>query len=291
MHPADEAMMSRLRDTTIDKSVVVIRPTHGWVPLRLNELWEYRELVWILAWRDILARYKQTLVGVAWAVLQPVLAMVVFTIVFGKLAKIPSDGLSYSVFCLAGTLMWQYFSACAQGASNSLRSNMHLLTKVHFPRLTIPLACAIPPLVDFAAGCLVLAAVMARNDMVLSWRVLTVPVFLALALITALGVGLWLSALTIEYRDIHHILPFLMQLAMFASPVVYSARLVPQDLRPLFGLNPMAGAISGFRWALFNTPVAPGPPMVLLSALVAGVLLITGAYYFRRMERSFADFV
>lgn len=277
--------------TSIDKACIVIRPTKGWVPLRLSDVWECRELVWVLAWRDVLARYKQTLVGVAWAVLQPLVAMVVFTIVFGKLAKIPSDGLRYSVFCLAGTLMWQYFSASAQTASNSLRNNVHLLTKVHFPRLTIPLACILPPLVDFFAGFMVLLAVMYHYEYIPTARILTIPLFLGLAMVTALGIGLWLSALTIEYRDIHHVLPFFMQLAMFASPVVYSSSLVPDGLRPLFGLNPMAGAIAGFRWALYGTPVAPGPPMMCLSALMAGAILVTGAYYFRRMERSFADFV
>ncbi len=277
--------------TTSDKDVVIIRPTKGWVPLNIKELFSYRELIWVLAWRDVLARYKQTIVGIAWAVLQPLVAMIVFTVVFGKLAKIPSDGLRYSVFCLAGTLMWQYFSASAQSSSNCLRNNVHLLTKVHFPRLAIPLACILPPLVDFVAGFLVLMAVMLHYDYYPTWRILTIPLFLGLAMVTALGIGLWLSALTIEYRDIHHVLPFLMQLAMFASPVVYSSSLVPDGLRQFFGLNPMAGVIAGFRWALFGTPVAPGPPMLFLSGLMACVILVSGAYYFRRTERSFADFV
>lgn len=259
--------------------------------LRLGDLIEYRELIWVLAWRDILARYKQTFVGVSWAVLQPLAAMLIFTVVFHKLANIPSDGLRYSVFCLAGTLMWQYFSSSAQAASNSLRTNVHLLTKVHFPRLAIPLACIIPPLVDFLAGFLVLLLVMLHYSYPLTWRMLSVPLFLGLAMITALGIGLWLSALTIKYRDIHHVLPFLMQLAMFASPVVYSSSLVPDGLRHLFGLNPMAGAIAGFRWALYGTPVAPGPPMLFLSALVSIAILISGAFYFRRTERNFADFI
>lgn len=278
-------------DETGAKVITVIRPTEGWVALKLKEIWNYRELVWFLAWRDILARYKQTLVGLAWAVIQPLCAMIVFTLVFGKLAKIPSDGLEYPVFCLAGTLMWQYFSSSAQGASNCLRNNVHLLTKVHFPRLVIPLSCVIPPFVDFIAGFVVLIALMFHYDIEPTWRILSVPLFLGLATVAALGIGLWLSALTIEFRDIHHVLPFLMQLAMFASPVVYSTSLVPDRVRQYMGINPVAGVISGFRWALFGTPVAPGPPMLFFSSLVAFGLLVTGAYYFRRMERRFADLI
>jgi lipopolysaccharide transport system permease protein len=279
------------RKEVVEKSLTVIAPTEGWIALNLVQLWEYRELIWYLAWRDILARYKQTILGVTWAIMQPLMSMVVFTIVFGRLAKIPSDGLRYSVFCLAGTLIWQYFSSSTQSVATSIQNNAAIVTKVAFPRLIIPVSCIIFPLIDFFAGLLVLFVVMFHDQMSLSWRFCTAPIFILLAMSTALGIGLWLAALTIEYRDIHHILPFFMQLAMFASPVVYSSSLVPQNLRPLFGINPIAGAIAGFRWAVFGTPIAPGPPMLILSMVVALVILVTGAYYFRRTERTFADYM
>lgn len=291
MSISDAFIASDKKKVPEKRTIVVIVPTKGWVPLRLGDIWDHRDLVLMLAYRDLLSRYKQTFVGIAWAILQPLLAMVVYTVVFGKLAHIPSDGLRYSIFCLAGTLMWQYFSSSAQAAANSLKANVHLLTKVHFPRLTLPLYCVIPPLVDFAAGFVVLLAIMAHYEQPLTWRVIIIPGLLGLAMITALGVGIWLSALTIEYRDLHHILPFLMQLSMFATPVVYSSSLIPPNFRPLFGLNPMAGVISGFRWALYGTPVAPGPPMLCLSVLAATAVLVSGAYYFRRVERDFADLI
>jgi lipopolysaccharide transport system permease protein len=274
-----------------EKPVLVLKPSKGWVGLKLAELWEYRELTWYLAWREISARYKQTAVGILWAVLQPLLAMLVFTVVFGRLAKIPSDGLHYPVFCYAAMLPWSYFSSAMLNSSNSIIKNVHLITKVHFPRLIIPISGVISPLVDFAAGCFVLIILMLQFHMEVSPRIIYLPIFILLAMVTALGAGLWLAALSVEYRDIHHVLPFVMQLWMFASPVVYSSSLVPQDLRWVLGVNPMAGVISAFRWAILGTQIAPGWPMFRISVAVAIVMLITGAYYFRRMERTFADVV
>jgi lipopolysaccharide transport system permease protein len=280
-----------LQSVTAGKALTVIKPTSGWKSMGLAELWDYRELIWFLALRDISARYKQTLVGVGWAVLQPLLAMLVFTVVFGRLAKLPSDGLHYPVFCFSAMLPWQYFSSAVINSSNSISKNVHLLTKVHFPRLTIPVAAMIPPLVDLAAGFLVLFALMLHFDMEISWKILYLPIFLLLAMITALGVGLWLSALAVEFRDLQHVMPFIMQLWMFASPVVYSANMVPLEWRPLFGVNPIAGVIAGFRWAVLGAEGAQRFPMLTVSAVVAVTLLITGVLYFRRVEKTFADVV
>jgi lipopolysaccharide transport system permease protein len=286
--PQSEAQQ---RETVVERSIVLLRPSRGWTRLRLSELWEARDLIWFLAWRDISARYKQTLVGVSWAVIQPIMAMVVFTIVFGRLAKIPSDGLAYPVFCFAGLLPWQYFSQAVLNSSNSLLRNVHLITKVHFPRLAIPLSAMIPPLFDLAASFLVLFALMFHFDVELTWKVLYVPLFLLLAMVTALGAGLWLAALSVEYRDVQHIVPFLVQLWMFASPVVYSSNLVPLELRPWYGLNPMASVIEGFRWALLGHVGAARTHMVATSAVVAVVLLVTGALYFKQVEKQLADVV
>jgi len=272
-------------------ALTVITPKSGWSPLNLREVWECRELIWFLALRDISARYKQTIAGVGWALIQPIMTMLVFTAVFGRVVKVPSDGFHYPVFCFAGMMPWQYFSSVVTSSSGSLLKNVHLLTKVHFPRLAIPFAATIPPLVDLGASFLVLFALMGHFDMELSWRIAYLPIFLLLALVTALGVGLWLAALSVEYRDIQHILPFIMQMLMFASPVVYSVNLVPLEYRPLLGLNPIAGVITGFRWALLGHTGAQRFPMLTLSAVMAVLLLISGAYYFRRVERTFADVV
>lgn len=280
-----------MNQSPVAKPVLIIKPTYGWIPLNLRDLWDYHELIGFLAWRDISARYKQTLVGIAWAVLQPLLAMAVFTIFFGRLANIPSDNEHYPIFCYAAMLPWQFFSTAALNSSNSLIRNVHLLTKVHFPRLTIPVSSIIPPLVDLAAASVVLLALMLHFHEPITWRLLFLPVFLLLALVTALGTGVWMSALSVQYRDIHHVLPFIMQIWLFASPVVYSSNLVPSEYRSWYGLNPMAGVIAGFRWAVLGTPGGERLPMVCLSVLMAVVLLITGAFYFRRMERTFADVV
>ena len=272
------------------KKVLVLEPVAGWVPLKLGELWEYRELVWFLAWRDISARYKQTAIGIAWAIVQPVVATLVFTVFFGRLARIPSDGWHYPVFVLAGMLPWQYFNAAVTNASGSLIRNLHLITKVYCPRLAIPLAALIPPLLEFAAGFLILLSLVAWYGMTLDLRVLVFPLLVLVLAMTALAVGLWLAALSTEFRDVQHILPFLMQMWMFASPVVYSTSLVPEPYRALYCLNPIAGVISAFRWMLGDGG-AERLVMLAVSASTSFVLLVSGAYLFRRLEKSFADVV
>jgi lipopolysaccharide transport system permease protein len=258
------------------------------VPWR--ELWEYRELLYFLVWRDVKVRYKQTVIGAAWAILQPVMTMVVFSIFFGSLAKIPSDGLPYPVFAFTALLPWQLFASALSGASNSLVSSQNLITKVYFPRLIIPIASVLAGLVDFALAFLVLLLLMAYFGIIPSLAVLTLPLFILFALATALAVGLWLSALNVQYRDVRYTIPFLTQFWMFLTPVAYSSSLVPEQWRALYGLNPMAGVVEGFRWALLGKATPPGP-LLLVSVATVAVLLIGGLIYFQRVEGSFADMV
>jgi len=269
---------------------IIIEPSRGWIGLKLRELWEYRDLLFFLAWRDISVRYKQTILGAAWAIIQPFFSMVVFSLFFGRLAQIPSDGVPYPIFSYAALLPWTYFSSAMSSSSNSLVGSANLLTKVYFPRLVIPLASVIPPAIDFAIAFVVLLGMMAFYGIAPTWNVLWLPAFLLLALITALGVGLWLSAMNVQYRDVRYAVPFLVQFWMFASPVTYPSSIVPEQWRALYGLNPMAGVIEGFRWALLGTETSPGP-LTAVSVGAALVLLVSGAYYFRRMERTFADVV
>jgi len=262
----------------------------GWVPIDLGELWRYRELLAFQVVRDIKVRYKQTLLGAAWAILQPVLTMVVFSVFFGRLAGLPSHGMAYPVFTLAALLPWQLFSYALVHSSNSLLENPDLLTKVYFPRLTMPLASVIAGLVDFAIAFAVLVSMMVWYAVVPGWEVLTLPLFTLLAVAAALSVGLWLSALNVKYRDVRYTVPFLAQLWLFASPVAYSSSLVPPEWRTLYGLNPMVGVVEGFRWALLGLP-APPIGMLSASAAATALLLAGGLFYFRRMERKFADIV
>ncbi len=267
----------------------VVPPT-GWAELRLAELVEYRELAAFLVWRDVKVRYKQTALGVAWAILQPLATMVLFTIVFGRLAGLPSDGTPYPLFALVGLLPWQVFAGSLTGAAQSLVGSAGLITKVYFPRLVVPLASALATLVDFFVASIVLAGLMAYYRVMPTAAVVTLPLFLALALTTALGVGLWFAALNVRYRDVQYVLPFFMQLWLFASPVAYSTSLIHSPLaRAVYGLNPMAGAIQGFRWALLGAP----PPGVLLwpSVAVAAALFLSGLFFFKRMEETFADVI
>jgi lipopolysaccharide transport system permease protein len=266
-----------------------IEPSHGWAALRLGELWEYRELLYFLIWRDVKVRYKQTALGVAWAMLQPLLAMFVFSLFFGRLAHMGSDGLPYPVFNLAGLVPWTFFAFGLNEAANSLVGSRHLITKVYFPRLAIPLATVLAGLVDFAIAFLLLLVVMGSYGILPGVQVLLVIPLVLLTLVTALGVGLWLAALNVQYRDIRYVLPFLTQLWLFATPIVYPSSLVPATWRPVYGLNPMVGVVDGFRWALLGTQ-APGATLVV-SALAAVVLCAGGALYFRRRERGFADVV
>jgi len=270
--------------------VTIIEPSHGWISLKLKELIEYRDLLFFLAWRDISVRYKQTMLGAAWAVIQPFFSMVVFSLFFGRLAKIPSDGVPYPIFSYAAMLPWQYFATATARSSNSLVGSSNLLTKVYFPRLVIPLASVLPAMIDFAIAFVVLLGMMVYYGIAPTWNVLFLPLFLLLALVTALGVGLWLSAMNVQYRDIRYAVPFLVQFWMFASPVTYPSSLVPEQWRALYGINPMASVIEGFRWALLGTTSGPGP-MTVVSVAAALLILVSGAYYFRRMERTFADVV
>lgn len=267
-----------------------IEASKGWRALQLAELWAYRELVYFLIWRDIKVRYKQTVLGAAWAIIQPFFAMVVFSIFFGRLGKIPSDGLPYPIFAYCALLPWQLFAHALTESSNSIVANERLVTKVYFPRLAIPIAAVVAGLVDFGIAFSILLLMMAYYGIVPTAAIVAFPFFLALALTAALGVGLWLSALNVQYRDVRYTLSFLTQLWLFATPVVYPSSLVPEAWRPLYGLNPMVGVVEGFRWALLGAP-APDPMMLVASAVASGVVLVGGLFYFRRMERVFADLV
>jgi len=270
--------------------VTLIHPSRGWISLKLSELWEYRELLYFLTWRDIKVRYKQTAIGVAWAVIQPLFAMVIFSIFFGQLAKIPSDGIPYPIFAYCALLPWQLFSHALNESSNSLVANQGLITKVYFPRLIIPVAPVLAGLVDFGIAFLVLIGMMLYYGIMPTFAVFTIPLFLILAVATALSVGLWLSALNVEYRDVRYTIPFLTQFWLFATPVAYPSSLVPESWRALYGLNPMAGVVEGFRWALLGKAEGPGT-LLVVSVMVVIILFIGGLYYFRRMEKTFADVV
>jgi lipopolysaccharide transport system permease protein len=256
----------------------------------LRELWEYRELLYFLAWRDVKIRYKQAALGVTWAVIQPLLTMVIFSVIFGQLAKLPSDGIPYPVFSYAALLPWQLFAGALQRAGTSLVGNSNLITKVYFPRLVIPISAVAAGLVDFGISFVVLLGLMAFYGNTPTWAILTLPLFVLLAALTALAVGLWLSALNVQYRDVQHMIPFLVQAWMYASPVAYSAGLIPGGpWRIIYGLNPLAGVIQGFRWALLGA--APPDELMAVSVIIVIVLLVSGLFYFRRMEKTFADVV
>jgi lipopolysaccharide transport system permease protein len=269
---------------------VVIRPARGWTGLELRELWQYRELLFFLIWRDIKVRYKQTALGAAWAVIQPVFSMVVFSLFFGRLAKVPSDGIPYPVFAYCALLPWQLFAYALAESSNSVVANERLITKVYFPRLVIPIAGVLAGLADFATAFSVLIVLMLHYGIVPTWTIATLPLFVLLAILTALAVGLWLSALNVQYRDVRYTVGFLTQIWLFLSPVAYPSSLVPERWRPFYGLNPMAGVVEGFRWALVGKTPAPGAMLGVSVAMVV-LLLVGGLYYFRRMENSFADVI
>ena len=275
--------------------VTYLRPARGWIPLNLTALWEYRELVYFLTWRDVKVRYKQAFLGFAWAIIQPIVNMVIFTLIFGRLAGLKTDtGMPqewYPLFSFAALLPWQLFQSALQRSSISLVGNASLLTKVYFPRLIIPLSATAAGLIDFLAALLVLAALMLYYQVPFTLNLLWLPPLVLLALIAALAVGLWLSALNVQYRDVQHLIPFLLQAWMYASPVVYSLDLIPTHgpWRIIYGLNPITGVIQGFRWALLGA--APPDRLMVVSVIVVLALLLTGLFYFRRMERNFADMV
>jgi lipopolysaccharide transport system permease protein len=267
---------------------VRIAPTKGWASLNLAELWEYRELLYFLIWRDLKVRYKQTALGASWAIIQPFFTMVVFSVFFGRFAKIPSDGVPYPIFSFAALVPWTFFAHGLTQASNSLVGST--IKKVYFPRLMLPISAVASGIVDFVLAFIVLVGMMLYYGLVPTVNILWLPLLLLLALITSLGVGLWLAAMNAQYRDVRHVVPFLIQVWLFATPIAYPSTLLPEPWRTLYVLNPMVGVVEGFRWGLLQTDTAPGP-VIGVSILIALALLVGGAFYFRRMERTFADII
>jgi len=268
----------------------LIDPPRRWEALDLRELWKFRELLYLLSWRDIKVRYKQTVIGGAWAILQPFLTMVVFSIIFGQLLKVPSDGVPYPVFSYAALLPWNFFAGALTRSGNSLIADANLISKVYFPRLILPLSAVLSLILDFAIAFVILLVMMFFYHIVPGIAVLTLPLFLVLALMTALACGVWLSAVNIKYRDVAYVIPFLTQFWLFVTPVAYPSTIIPEPWRVFYGLNPMAGVVEGFRWALLGQE-NPAWDLISVSVLVVLALLVSGLFYFRRMEHEFADVV
>jgi len=260
----------------------------GWALPKLRELWEYRELLYFFAWRDIKVRYKQTVMGALWAIIQPFFTMVIFSLFFGRLANVPSDGVPYPVFSFTALVPWTFFANALAQASNSLVSNANMIKKIYFPRLALPIATVLAGIIDFAVAFIVLLGIMLFYGLVPTVNIIWLPFFALLALVTSLGVSLWLAVMNVQFRDVRYTVPFLTQAWLFMTPIAYPSSLLSEPWRTLYGLNPMAGVVEGFRWALLGTDTAPGK-MIIVSSMVALILLIGGAFYFRRMEESFAD--
>jgi lipopolysaccharide transport system permease protein len=273
-----------------DLPITYIRPSRGWRSLDLRELWQYRELLYFLVWRDIKVRYKQTALGASWAIIQPFFTMVVFSLFFGRLAGVPSDGIPYPIFSFAALVPWTFFANGLTHSANSLVGSQNLIKKVYFPRLAIPTATVLAGAVDFALAFVVLMGMMLFYGMMPTANVVWLVPLLGLALVTSLGVGLWFSALNVQYRDVRYVVPFVVQVWLFATPIAYPSSLLDAPWRTLYALNPMVGVVEGFRWALLGTETAPGP-MVAVSAVASLMILAGGAFYFRRLEREFADVV
>ena len=271
-------------------SVVHIEPSKGWISLGLRELWRYRELMYFLIWRDIKVRYKQTVLGALWAIIQPFSTMVVFSLFFGKLANMPSDGIPYPIFAYSALVPWTFFANGINKSSNSLVGGSNLIKKVYFPRLVMPLSGVFSGIVDFVLAFIVLLGMMLYFGFVPTWNVVWLPALFLLAVFTSVAIGLWLSAMSVRFRDVQFMIPFLTQLWLFATPIVYPSSLLTEPWRTLYGINPMAGVVEGFRWALLGTGTAPGP-IIIVSTLVVVALLVSGAFCFRRMEKTFADIV
>lgn len=267
-----------------------IEASRGFVPLKIKELWEYRELLFFLIWRDVKVRYKQTALGVTWAIIQPVMTMIVFSIFFGKLGKLSSDGVPYPIFSFAALVPWTLFANGLTQATGSLVASSNLIKKVYFPRLIIPIASVLTGFVDFLLAFAILLVLMMFYGIAPTINTLWLPFFLLLTMTASLAVSLWLSALNVEYRDVRYVIPFLAQIWLFATPIAYSSTLLSEPWRTIYGLNPMVGVVEGFRWALLGTDTQPGF-MVIVSSFVALVLLVSGAFYFRRMEKTFADII
>lgn len=271
-----------------------LRPAKGLAALNLKDLWDYRELIYFLTWRDLKVRYKQTLLGFAWVILQPIINMVVFTLLFGQLLKVPTDGIPYPIFSFAALLPWLYFAGSLTRSSTSLVGSANLISKVFFPRMVIPISGVLSGVVDFVVSLIVLIGMMLFYKIVPSWNLLLLPVFLFLAMLTALGFGLWLSALNVRFRDINYLVPFLIEIWKYATPVIYGSTLIPEKFRFLLGLNPMTGVVEGFRWAILGTKYAqsfePGP-LFAASISITLIVLISGVFFFRKTERTFADII
>jgi len=268
----------------------MVLPPGKWWNLRLADLWPYRELLYFFIWRELKVRYKQTVLGVFWAILQPLLIMVVFSVIFGNFAKLPSDGFPYPIFAYVGLLPWQLFARALSDASQSLVSNQHMVSKIYFPRIFLPTSSVLAGLVDFSIAFVILFGMMAVYGIAPTWRWLALPLLILAALLSAIAVGLWLSAINVKYRDIKYITPFLVQMWLYATPVAYSSALFPEKYRPLLGLNPMAGVVDGFRWALLGQEVNSSP-LILVSLVTIAVLLIGGLIYFQNTEQTFADVI
>lgn len=283
-----------MSDASIPRAVIEtprwlrIQPTRGWAALNLAELWQYRELIYFLAWRDVKVRYKQTIIGVAWVLLQPLAMMAIFWLLFGRMGNLPSDGMPYPLFVLVALLPWQFFSRVISESTNSLITDQRLITRVYFPRLVVPIATGLTALVDFGLAMCLVAVLMMIFGVVPGSAILFLPLIVVLMFAAALGVGFWLSALNVEYRDVMHAVPFLVQFWFFATPVVYSTSLLPEQWQFLFGLNPMTAVVDGFRWCLLGSGAGLSL-MSALSAFVAMVLFVSGLIWFRRRERSFVD--
>jgi len=266
-----------------------LRPSRGWVGLNVRELWRYRGLLYFLVWRNVKVRYKQTILGGAWAIIQPLCTVAAFSVFFGRLGHIPSDGIPYPIFSLAGLVPWSFFAFALNESANSLVANQQIITKVYFPRLAIPISAVVAAMVDFAFMCLLLLVFMVVYGIVPGLRVLWLPLFVLLTVVTSLGTGLWLAALNVSYRDVRFLLPFFIQLWMFLTPIAYPSSLLPASWRTVYSLNPMVGVVDGFRWALLGAD-APGA-MLVVSSLMSFTLLVGGVMYFRRRERIFADVI
>ena len=271
----------------MNSNMTLIKPIHGWVPIKLSELWAYRELLYFLIWREIKVRYKQTILGAAWVIIQPFFMMLVFTLFFGRFIKVPHQGVPYPLFTYAALLPWMLFSEGIIRSANSMIEDTNLIKKVYFPRLVMPISGIISPLVDFVFSLLVFVGLMFYFGFPPTAKILLLPIFLILVLITALAVGLWFSAINVRYRDVRYVIPFLIQFWFFASPVVYSSTSLPKSWQWIYGLNPMVGAIEGFRWVLLGTE--PPGSLMIVSITIVLLILISGAFYFQRMEKLFAD--
>ena len=269
---------------------MLIEPPGKWWNLRFPDLWQYRELLYFLIWRELKVRYKQTALGVFWAILQPFLTMVIFSLVFGRFAQLPSDGFPYPIFTFVGLLPWQLFSRALSDASQSIVSNQQMVSKIYFPRIFLPASTVLASLVDFAIAFIILLGMMAYYGIAPTWRILVLPVFIVAAIFSALSVGMWLSAVNVQYRDIKYITPFIVQFWLYATPVAYSSSLFPEIWRPFLGLNPMAGVVDGFRWALLGQQIE-STPLIYISLVTILVLLVGGLAYFQKMEQTFADVI